>query len=95
MPHRKSAEPRSIRAWNEVLVVQALWEVGHPIRISALSELTASTLGQVLRGLEAKGWARSRTARNAAGAARRRCSPSPRPRVASWGSISACTPVES
>lgn len=51
------ADPNSVRKWNEYLVVSAL-ESG-PCRISALAKatgLTPAPLGEVLRGLETKGW---------------------------------------
>lgn len=53
----RRADPNSVRKWNEFLVVSAL-DLG-PQRISALAKatgLTPAPLGEVLRGLEAKGW---------------------------------------
>lgn len=54
------ADPNSVRKWNEFLVVSALEE--GPCRISALAKVTGLTpapLGEVLRGLEVKGWVES------------------------------------
>ncbi|TRY16929.1 ROK family protein [Tessaracoccus rhinocerotis] len=56
----RRADPNSVRKWNEFLVVSALDE--GPRRISALANatgLTPAPLGEVLRGLEAKGWVAS------------------------------------
>ncbi|GAB3811358.1 hypothetical protein GCM10028820_02450 [Tessaracoccus terricola] len=56
----RRADPNSVRKWNEYLVVSALGEGPH--RISALARatgLTPAPLGEVLRGLEAKGWVAS------------------------------------
>lgn len=52
------ADPSSIRRWNEFTVVAALRERG-PMRVSQLSQatgLTAAPLGEVLVGLQDKGW---------------------------------------
>lgn len=56
----RRADPNSVRKWNEFLVVSALDE--GPRRISALANatgLTPAPLGEVLRGLENKGWVQS------------------------------------
>lgn len=57
----RGAAPASVRHWNEAAVLRAL-NVAGPLRISALREATGITpgpLGQVLRGLEEKGWVSS------------------------------------
>lgn len=55
----KSADPKSIRFWNEQLVIDVMRNQDEPLRIAELAELTGLTpasLGHLLRGLEAKGW---------------------------------------
>lgn len=55
----RSADPKSVRFWNEHLVIDVLRTQDSPIRISQLVELTGLTpasLGHVLKGLELKGW---------------------------------------
>lgn len=55
----RSADPRFIRQWNEYVVFDALREAAAPMRVSDLAKatgLTAASLGQVLKGLESKGW---------------------------------------
>ncbi|MDU7361854.1 MAG: hypothetical protein E7L00_11695 [Propionibacteriaceae bacterium] len=55
----RSADPKSVRFWNEHLVIDVLRTQESPIRISQLVELTGLTpasLGHVLKGLELKGW---------------------------------------
>lgn len=60
-PLPRGADPTSIRRWNEVAVVRALY-AGGPQRIRALRDTTGITpgpLGQVLRSLEQKHWVES------------------------------------
>ncbi|WP_297748090.1 helix-turn-helix domain-containing protein [uncultured Tessaracoccus sp.] len=55
----RSADPKSIRFWNEQLVLDVMRNQDEPLRIAELAELTGLTpasLGHLLRGLEAKGW---------------------------------------
>lgn len=55
----RSADPKSIRFWNEQLVIDVMRNQDEPLRIAELAELTGLTpasLGHLLRGLEAKGW---------------------------------------
>ena len=53
------ADPRTVRYWNEALVIDELDRATSPMRIAALAErtgLSPASLGHVLRGLETKGW---------------------------------------
>ncbi len=53
------ADPRTVRYWNEALVIDELDRATSPMRIAALAErtgLSPASLGHVLRGLEDKGW---------------------------------------
>lgn len=55
----RSADPKSIRFWNEQIVIDVMCSQDEPLRIAQLAELTGLTpasLGHLLRGLEAKGW---------------------------------------
>lgn len=55
----RSADPKSIRFWNEQLVIDVMRNQGEPLRIAQLADMTGLTpasLGHLLRGLEAKGW---------------------------------------
>lgn len=57
---RRPASPSSMRSWNEYVVLNKL--TSDPQRISELTlstGLTAPALGDVLRGLQEKGWVRS------------------------------------
>lgn len=57
---RRPASPSSMRSWNEYVVLSALTAI--PQRISELAQstgLTVPALGDVLRGLQEKGWVRS------------------------------------
>jgi len=55
----RSADPKSIRFWNEQLVIDVMRNQDEPLRIAQLADMTGLTpasLGHLLRGLEAKGW---------------------------------------
>lgn len=55
----RSADPKSIRFWNEQLVIDVMLNQGEPLRIAQLADMTGLTpasLGHLLRGLETKGW---------------------------------------
>ncbi len=55
----RSADPKSIRFWNEQLVIDVMRNQGEPLRIAQLADMTGLTpasLGHLLRGLETKGW---------------------------------------
>lgn len=55
----RSADPKSIRFWNEQLVIDVMRNQGEPLRIAQLADMTGLTpasLGHLLRGLDAKGW---------------------------------------
>lgn len=55
----RSADPKSIRFWNEQLVIDVMRNQDEPLRIAQLADMTGLTpasLGHLLRGLETKGW---------------------------------------
>lgn len=55
---QQGADPRSVRHWNEIVVLETLHRLG-TARIRAINEVTGITpgpLGQVLSGLVGKGW---------------------------------------